>query len=157
MNKITLILTIAIAAVFSACNSDKIIEEHKDLSPNIEWKKDLVIEWKATIEDAALTYDMSLALRFITGIPYKDVKVELETISPSGVVTKELFPINVKLSATQLNGECMGDYCDLTVPVKSKVKFLETGVYTFKARQAMPFPIITHVMELGLIIEKAKI
>lgn len=140
----------------SACNSNKIIDEHKDLSPNIEWEKDLVINWSVDVKDATVPYDMYLALRFISGIPYNDVKVKIETTSPSGLVDVDTCAIKVKDDKDLLLGDCLGDYCDLTVPFKMKNTFTEAGTYTFKASQIMPFPIITHVMELGLIIEKSK-
>ena len=140
--------------LLTACNSGVIYKEYKDLSPNIVWKKSKKIEFEVPVEDTTTTYDMILTLRHITGFPWKEMRINMQMTTPSGIVSHKKYQIQVMDEDKNYVGSGSGDYWDIEQLMEKKIKFHEQGIYTFTATHDMPVEPVPFVMELGLIIKR---
>jgi len=155
-NKVKNILSIALFAfIFISCQPEgRIFYENQDLSPKVEWLKKDTREFKVNVEDNSMTYKMSIALRYISGFPYDRAMVKVTEKSPSG--QENIFEYDLKVR--DADGNYVGnpglDIWDSEHVVETSKKFEETGNYTFTFEHNMPIDPLTHVMEIGLILDK---
>ncbi|PHR25111.1 MAG: hypothetical protein COA38_16195 [Fluviicola sp.] len=155
MNKLFVALIVSLG-LFSCQPEGRVFSENQELSPQVEWLKKDVLEFKVPIEDNSSAYNMSLTFRFATGYQYRTANVKVTETSPSGnEVVKEY-----ELTVIKSNGEYIGDgsldIWDSEHLVESDKKYEETGTYTYKIEQNMPVDPLNYAMELGLILDKAK-
>ncbi|MFB6306037.1 MAG: gliding motility lipoprotein GldH [Flavobacteriales bacterium] len=144
-------LLILVALV--SCNRNKIYEEHKELSPNVQWKKEDVRKFEVPIKDTDKKYDLSLALRYVSGYPWKKAVIKVKEISPSGKVTEKKHELKIKDENGDYIGEPGMDIWDSTHLVEEGKKYKESGTYTYKLQHAMPKDPFPFVMEAGVIVE----
>lgn len=154
MKKALLLLFISVLLI--SCNSDRTYVDHQDLSPNLEWKSDLVLTFDVPVEDNSIAYDQSIAFRYATGFPYSHLLVRVTETSPSGATTENEYEIKVR----EQNGDYLGepglDIWDLEQVVEPGKKFEETGTYTYTVQHIMQNDPVQLAMELGMVLDKAK-
>lgn len=153
MKKSIVILILSINLI--ACQSEnRIFTEHQELSPNIEWLKKDVREFKVPIEDKTITYNLNLSFRFATGYQYETANVKVTETSPSG---KEIVN-EYKLKVREANGDYIGepgfDIWDSEHLVESNKHYEETGVYTYIIEQNTPVDPLNFAMEIGIVLDK---
>jgi len=153
MNRIILNLII-ISFIFSACNRNRIYLKNKELSPDIEWVRGKKLTYEVTIKDKNVPYNLSFALRYITGYPYKNLYIHVTHTSPSGAIADSTYTIEAIDDHKKYKGEGLGDYWDYEQMVDKNITFPETGTYKYVVEHAMTMDTIGFVMELGLIMDK---
>lgn len=153
MKKI-LFISFCLLGIISCKPDGRIYENHKELSPMVEWLKKDVLSYEVEVEDTTVSYDLSLALRYVTGYQYPTLLVSIEIISPNREV--EVLPVELTVANSDgtYKGEPGFDIWDYEEKVIEGINFKETGVYTFKITQNMPEDPLNFAMELGLIIDK---
>lgn len=150
-------LAIAILGIgLLACNNNKVYDEHKELSPNLQWSKDLKIEFTPEITDLDAGYKMTIAFRHAQGYSYKNLSLIATTVSPSGQTSQKHYDLEMIDENNDYKGEGMGDIWDVEVPVEQNYKFSETGAYHITFEYDMPVDPLHMAVDLGLIIEKEK-
>lgn len=137
------------------CQSEnRIFTEHQELSPNIEWLKKDVREFKVPIEDKNITYNMNLSFRFATGYQYETANVKVTETSPTGKITVNEY----KLKVREVNGDYIGepgfDIWDSEHLIEPNKQYEETGVYTYLIEQNTPVDPLNFAMEIGIVLDK---
>ena len=139
-----------------SCNRNKIFEEHQDLSPNLEWKKDLKINFNPDISDIDARYNVTIAFRHAHGYAYSNLPLRVKIISPSGKVSEKHYNIEVVDDSGQYKGEGIGDIWDLDFVAEENFAFSEVGTHQFFLEHELPVDPLNMAIELGLKIEKTK-
>lgn len=153
MKKLLPLLLLALG--FVACGPDNTIyEEHKDLSPKVEWLKADKREFKVQVDDNSIPYNLSLGLRYITGFRFDVAKVKVTETSPSGKKTVKEYDLKVRTDQGEYIGEPGLDIWDSTHPVETKKTYEEKGTYTYEIEHNMPTDPFTHVLQIGVIVDK---
>lgn len=137
-----------------ACNENLIFKEFNKDFPQFRWEKTKQIEFSPEITDISNNYSVSLELRHVFGFQFKDMKVQVETISPSGKSSIKPYEFAVMDQNNEYLSECSVDICDLKTTIEENMKFEEAGTYKYIIEHNMPVHILPNVMEMGLIIEK---
>ncbi len=154
MNKYLICISI-IALVFSSCQPEgRIYEEHEKLSPDIEWLKKDVIEFKVPIEETNQTYKMSLTFRFANGYQFREAKVKVKEISPSGKEKTFNYSLKIRDASGEYIGEAGYDIWDSEHLVEPNKMYEESGQYTYLIEHDMPADPLNFAMEVGIIIDK---
>lgn len=156
MKTLARILSIITVIVITACNSNTVYNEHKDLSTNMQWNRSDKIQFTPEIKDIESNYTLLVALRHVKGYPYPNLKFKIATTSPSGSVSEKEYDMQVMNEHNEYNGEGMGDLWDLEVPVELNYKFTEAGKYSFEIEHTMPQDPVQLAIEIGVKIEKNK-
>lgn len=155
MNKLFAMLILSVG--FISCQPEgRVFSENQDLSPNLEWLKKDVLEFKVSIEDVNSAYDMSIAFRYATGYQFEVAKVKITETSPSGDEVVKEYELKVREDNGDYIGEPALDIWDSEHLVESGKKYPEKGTYTYKIEQNMPADPMNFAMEIGLILDKAK-
>ncbi len=154
MRKLITILAITISLL--ACQSEnRIYIEHQELSPEIEWLKKDVREFKVPIEDNSIAYNMSLTFRYVSGYQYQTVNVRVTETSPGGKEIVKEYELKVREANGDYIGEAGYDIWDSEHLVEPNKKYKETGTYTYVIEQNTPVDPLNFAMEIGVILDKA--
>ena len=153
MKKNTAIFII-ILVLFTACNKNNVYKEYKNLSDNVQWNRNLVLEFNPVIEDANAVYDIYFELNHHTSYPYRTSILYASIISPSGKETEKKYVLKVKGEDGRNAGKGAGDYWDYREKEESGYKFEEAGEYKFIITHGMPGDVYSYVYRLGMIVEK---
>jgi gliding motility-associated lipoprotein GldH len=124
--------------------------------PLLNWKQDNVVTNEIEITDTEASYQVGLGLRYLRYLSQKNVKVSLETISPSGKTSTENYEINLKDENGDDIGEVMAELVDIEQVVIKDKKFEEKGKYIFKITQMTGELELEGIVEVGLILDKNK-
>lgn len=150
-----ILITVTVAMSLMACEPEgRIYNEHKELSPEVEWLKKDVREFKVPITDNSQPYKMSLSFRYATGYPYQTANVKVTEISPSGKESIKEYELKVREANGDYIGEPGFDIWDSEHLVEPHKTFEETGTYTYVMEQNTPVDPLNFAMEIGLILDK---
>jgi len=146
---------IAITTSLLACQPEsRVYVEHQELSPEVEWLKKDVREFKVPIENNSQTYKMSISFRYANGYQYQTANVKVTEISPSGKESVKEYELKVREANGDYIGEAGYDIWDSEHLIEPSKKYEETGTYTYKIEQNTPVDPLNFAMEIGLILDK---
>ena len=145
---------VLIICLLAACQGNEIFKEYQDIA-QLQWNKTQSISFEADVQDTTSAVDWVVSLRHTSSMTQGDIKILLESVSPSGKTASQEYILNIRNRQTgELLGSAMGDMCDTDNTIESQLVFKESGKYKFK---------ITHlnedvlpVLEVGFILRKAK-
>jgi gliding motility-associated lipoprotein GldH len=152
-----LLTGLLIVSSLIACQSeDRVFVEHQELSPEVEWLKKDVKTFKVPVSDNSLNFNLSLSFRYTTGYQYPTANVKVTEISPSGKESVKEYDLKVREANGDFIGEPGFDIWDSEHLVEANKKYEETGTYTYVIEQNTPVDPLNFVMEIGVILDKAK-
>lgn len=147
--------TFLIGLIFMSCNSNtRIYSEHKELSPQMEWKKEDVRSFNLSIDNTENIYDLSLSFRYMEGFPSKSMNVKVTEVSPDGKETSKEYELKVRDENGEYIGEPALDIWDSEHLIEPDKKYTEKGKYTYIIEPVMPTDPVQNVMEIGVILDK---
>lgn len=153
MKNLPILIFVALLS-FTACTPSNILfEEHKQLSPELEWKKEDARTFEVAVTDDSKAYDVKLAFRYATGFQFKNVKLNVIETTPSGETKTHAVTITVVNEKGDYIGEPGLDIWDSTHPFLNNVNFSQTGTYSYTIQHDMPQDPLQLAMEIGLIVE----
>lgn len=128
--------------------------ENREVIKNEKWDYADTKTFTAEITDTAINYSIYVSIRHGFNFEWRNAWVKIETTFPNG----KQFEKRVNLVLSQANGEwygdCLGDNCDIVIPIQENAFFPETGKYTFKITQDMRVNPLAFVKSVGMRIEK---
>jgi gliding motility-associated lipoprotein GldH len=154
MKKYLLIAIISLFALTS-CNKGKIFEKRQQFD-NYTWNRFKPLFFEVNVQDIESEYNVYLTLRHITQYPYDDLKINFTLYAPSGEERTTMHSFLIKDNKGGFLGDGAGDLWDVKLLVKSKYYFNEKGNYKFQIDNLMDYVDIVGLVDLGLIVEKAK-
>ncbi len=150
-----LITFLAISISLIACHPEnRVYVEHQELSPEVEWLKKDVREFKVPIEDSSVEYNMSLSFRYATGYQFQTAIVKVTETSPSGIETVKDYTLKVREENGDYIGEPGFDIWDSDHLVEPNKSYAETGTYTYVIEQNTPVDPLNFAMEIGIVLDK---
>jgi gliding motility-associated lipoprotein GldH len=148
---------LAIIASLTSCNTGgRIYSKNQELSPQNRWLKKDSQEFKVSVKDINIAYNLKLTFRYVDGYQYQFAKVKVTETSPGGKNSVKEYNLKVREDNGDYIGEAALDIWDSDHLVEANKKFTETGTYTYLIEQNMPVDPLTSVMEIGIILEKVK-
>ena len=151
-----LLTILAVTTSLLGCQPEnRIYIEHQELSPEIEWLKKDVREFKVPIEDNSIAYNMSLSFRYANGYQYQTANVKVTETSPSGKEIVKEYELKVREANGDYIGDAGYDIWDSEHLIEPDKKYKETGSYTYLIEQNTSVDPLNFAMEIGVILDKA--
>lgn len=148
---------VLLAVLLLGCTPEgRVYEKHKDLSPQVEWKKQDVREFKVPIEDAATNYNMAIAFRYAYGYQFDILKIAVTEVAPDGTENNKEYELTIRDENGDYIGEGALDIWDSEHPVEQNKKYPSAGEYTYRISHVMPQDPLNFAMEIGVIIDKVQ-
>lgn len=144
-----------ISTFFFSCNNNSVLDKFETVE-NMKWTYDDAKTFEAEITDTTVNYNIDVQLRHSFQFEWRNLWVNIETTFPNGKVYEK----RVNLQLSEADGvwfaKCLGDNCDIQIPIQQNAFFPLTGKYTFKISQDMRANPINYIKSVGMKIEKAK-
>ncbi len=154
MNKIIILIGLVLTLI--ACNNGAVYDKYEPI-PDYQWEYSNLLTFEVNLDDKSSAYDLFINLRHADFYPYNNLWIILHIKSPdSESFTQERIQISLAAQDGTWFGDCMGDICDVQIPIKKNISFPEKGVYTFKLEQNMRQDPLIGIMETGIKIKKAE-
>ena len=142
------------SSLLSSCGNRTVFEEYKKFD-NLSWGRFDFLDFEVAIEDVEAEYDILFAIRHLPEIPYQDMKINLTFHSPSGEMrtADHVFEL-VDKDGNKLS-KCLGDFCDISFPVRKNFVFSEEGVIKFRIENKYTKTQMPGILEVGLIVRES--
>jgi len=153
MKKIVYI-NIFLIILISSCSDSKVFEEYHKFD-NLSWNRFDNQKFDVPIEDTESEYDIFITFRHLPEIPYKEIKINLTIHLPDGEfrTADHIFEL-IDKEGNNLS-ECLGDFCDISFPVRKGFTFSEPGIVRFEIENKYTKVEMPGIVEVGLIVRKA--
>ena len=152
--KIIVYISLFLIFFISSCSDSKVFEDYHKFD-DLSWNRFNNQKFDVPIEDTETEYDIFIAFRHLPGIPYKEIKINFTMHLPDG----EFRTANHILELTDKEGNslsnCLGDFCDISFPVRKGFTFSESGIVRFEIENKYTKVEMPGIVEVGLIIKKA--
>ncbi len=136
-----------------ACDSAVIMEENQQV-PDYSWEYKDDKTFTANITDTTQHYNIYINLRHSFNFEWRNLWVNIETSFPDGRKFDKRVNLVVSEPDGHWNGDCLGDNCDIQIPIQTKAFFPLPGKYKFKLTQDMRVNPLNYVKSIGMRIEK---
>ena len=153
MRQVIAFLALSIG-ILSCQPENRVFVEHQELSPEVEWLKKDVREFKVPVEDNTIEYNLSLTFRYATGYQFQTAMVKVTEISPSGIETVNDYTLKVREANGDYIGEPGFDIWDSEHLIEPNKTYEETGTYTYVIEQNTPVDPLIFAMEIGIVLDK---
>lgn len=125
--------------------------------PRHEWSSSFKPQFKFTIKDTAVPYQVYIILRHNDLYNYNNIWINLYTKAPGDTVQKVQYELPLASKEKGWLGSAMDDIYEHRIsitPQNQKLYFKRSGEYTFTIEQIMREDPLQHVMDVGLRLEK---
>lgn len=150
-----ILLTLMPLLLLLSCNPNRVFEKNLDISGNV-WDKDVKTSYTVDIQDTTQHYDVSVNIRHTTFYPYSNLWIMIYTTFPDGKRLSQRIEFELAEKDGKWDGDCMGDICDINLPIQKNAIFNQKGKYTFEFEQIMRADKLPGVMAMGLRLDKSK-
>lgn len=149
----TLLLLTILSLSLSSCDRSVLFEENVRI-PDNRWDAANVIKLEADIPDTAQLYNLYVNVRNAGGYPYSNIFLFLNTTLPDGKRSRDTLEVTLADDNGQWLGDGMGDIWDNRALFRERMRFPQSGRYTFEIEQAMRQNPLPQIMDVGLRIER---
>lgn len=150
-----LLVAVAVCFYLTACKQDVVLEQNQQIA-NYQWDYADAKTFTADIKDTVQHYNIYVSTRHGFNFEWRNLWVDIETTFPDG----RQFDRRVNLVLSEPDGtwygDCLGDNCDMLIPIQNNAFFPQIGKYTFKISQDMRVNPMKYVKSIGVRIEKTK-
>ena len=148
-----LLVAVAVCFYLTACKQDVVLEQNQQIA-NYQWDYADAKTFTADIKDTVQHYNIYVSTRHGFNFEWRNLWVNIETTFPDG----RQFDRRVNLVLSEPDGtwygDCLGDNCDMLIPIQNNAFFPQIGKYTFKISQDMRVNPLGFVKSIGMRIEK---
>ena len=157
MKKTESIFVLLSMAMFllTSCSNQKVFEEYNKFD-NFSWNRFDIVKFEVDFENTETDYDIYINIRHLPEYPYTFFNFNFTINTPSGEMRTSDYEIDLFNKKGERLSECLGDYCDLKIPLRNGFRFSEPGTAIFEIENRMTKLETPGVMEVGLIIEKSE-
>jgi gliding motility-associated lipoprotein GldH len=148
-------LIILLFLFFLSCTPGKIFEKHIKMG-NLAWNRFNTVTFDVNIKDTGPAYDIYIAIRHITDMPYPEIDVYFYFTTPGGETRSRKITIPVKDKDGNNLGDGLGELWDLQYLAWEEFKFDKPGICEFEVSSAMSQMDLIGILEVGLIVKKSR-
>ena len=142
-----------ICLLLSSCDKNRIMEENIQIEGH-KWDYAAAKTFTADIKDTVQHYNIYVNLRHGFNFEWRNVWVKIETTFPDGKQFERRVNLILSEPDGHWNGDCLGDNCDIQIPIQDNAFFPKIGKYTFKISQDMRINPLAYVKSVGMRVER---
>ena len=145
--------TILIIIFLFALGCNNVYRDFEEIE-NLKWEKSDIKKFEVNIPSDG-NYDLYFALRYITGYPYTNIKVNIsETAADKTQMQKDCKYMLVNENREYL-GDVAGDFWDFE-SLFSENQEMKKGEYIYEIKHAMVDNPLIMISDVGIIIRKSE-
>jgi gliding motility-associated lipoprotein GldH len=132
-----------------SCDSNVVYDSFSSDFKANRWVSDDYREFDFTIENEG-NYEVQLHFGHINQYQIPKVDVQIEMTAPNG--TMKSIPMVLEMQSETIKSDCMGDICDLFVPIVSDNMI--KGNYKIVVKNTSKYPYLPDVLGVGVKVTK---
>lgn len=137
-----------------SCNRGNIFEEYRKFD-NIAWNRFDILIFDVNVEDTEAAYNLFISFRHLPEFTLEELKINFTITSPSGSERTSDNILEFYDREGKSLSSCMGDLCDILIPVKEGFYFSEKGLHRIEIENKWPKAQLPGIMEVGLVARKS--
>lgn len=141
--------------MMSGCQGKKTVFEAYNKFERLSWNRFDNQVFTTEITDLEPSYDLFIHIRHLPEINYKVMLINFTINTPSGDMRTTDYTLSLRDADGNLLGKCMGDYCDLEIPLRKDFRFSETGKVRFEIENKYTKVEMPGILEVGFIIRES--
>lgn len=145
-------IVLIISYFLSSCTSIDLYEKNISL-PKQEWKSSFKPEFKFTIKDSSVNYQVYFIIRHTEKYNYNNIWINLYSQPPGDTVHKVPYELLLATNEKGWLASGMDDIYEHRIKLTDNIK-LKAGEYKFSIENIMREDPLLHVLNIGLRIEK---
>ena len=154
LKKIIIILLLALTVI--SCAKIDLFEKQVDM-PSQQWFYNNVPSFTFQITDTASLYNLYIVLRHTDAYAYDNIWLRLGSKAPGDTVHFQNINLSLATDANGWEGTGVNDIFEVRKNITpGPVPFKKPGTYTFSISQIMRENPLSHILNVGLRIEKVK-
>ena len=120
----------------------------------MEWDKDAPLTFLVDIKDTSQAYNVFVNVRNAGGYRFSNLYLFVNTIFPGGQIQRDTLECTLASPEGRWLGDGLGDIWDNRALFRERMRFPQSGRYTFEIEQAMRQNPLPQIMDVGLRIER---
>jgi gliding motility-associated lipoprotein GldH len=149
------LMILGVVLVMVSCSPGKIYEKHIKME-HLAWNRFEPVTFDVPIESTNAEYDIFIAIRHITDIPYPDIDIYFYFTTPGGETRSREITIPIKDRDGKNLGDGLGELWDVQFLAWKGFSFNKPGTCKFEISSAMSHTNLIGVLEVGLIVKKSR-
>ena len=145
---VSLVSIMAIGLLFTSCGDSPIYNESFDISD--PWNQTDSVIFELPAPDTSQAYALVLNVSHTTDYPFQNIYFKISTSYPSGRYTSNILNIDLADKRGVWYGDCRGQNCELSAPLREHFAFSETGIYQVTMEQFTRLDPLPGLSELEL-------
>jgi len=146
--------TIILVFLLSCSGNQTVFEEYQKFD-NLSWSRFNILKFEVNLEDIESSYDIYINIRHLPEVSYKEMVINFTIFTASGDMRTTDYTLKFYDREGKKLSECLGDYCDLLVPLRESFRFYETGRVRFEIENKFTKIKMPGILEVGLIMKKS--
>ncbi len=106
-------------------------------------------------KDTSKVYAMEITLSHDAAFPYQNLYIKTNTVFPSGKEVESITSIELLQRTGDWAGDCMGQTCDITLPLQERFTFPEVGTYTWSVAPYMRVDTVVGIHRFAVVCLEA--
>jgi gliding motility-associated lipoprotein GldH len=149
----SIIYLISVLAFLSACSSDAIFDNSKEISEG-NWKSSDIVKFSVPITDTLQPCNFYINVRNSTDYPYSNLYLFIKTFYPNGKISVDTVECYLADAEGKWLGNRSGGRVDNRIMFRKAFRFRMLGTYSFEFEQAMRTDELRGIENFGIRIEK---
>lgn len=135
------------------CDRNKVFEESYAIEKYV-WEEADTLTFEVNITDTTKLYNLYITLSHTFFYQKSNLWIKVFTTFPNGDELSKRVELPLADKNGKWYGDCLGDICDIKVPIQRNAFFESIGTYRFRFQQNMRINPLTQIMEVGFRVEK---
>lgn len=154
-NLLFLLLVALFIGGLTSCNNERTVFEEYQKFDGLSWNRFNIVKFEAPIETVEPAYDIYINIRHLPEVSYGGILINFTLYSPSGDMRTTDYNLDLRDNEDKPLSKCMGDYCDLLVPLRKSHRFYEIGIVRFEIENKYTKVDMPGILEVGLIVKES--
>jgi len=139
--------------LFTSCQTKQLFEQNT-MYPNHQWVAQDANTYQFEITDSTVPYKVYFVIRHHNAYHYKNIWIQLNTISPDHSVSQQAVNINLADDEKGWLGTGMDDIYEQRIPIGNSNVHFKKGMYKFVLQHTMREDPLENILSTGIRIEK---
>lgn len=149
---LSILVFVLVSFCFGACGNAPIFDENKEIA-EYKWDFKAPINFDINIKDTNKYCNVFINLRINGDYKYSNLFMWVHETLPDKTVTKERVEFILADDRGKWQGKGLGDIHAYQLQYKPRIKFKQTGIYTYSLEQNMRDDILENVVSAGVRVE----
>ena len=140
----------------TACGKNTLVSDQWSSDEDSYWTSDDTVQIAINSQDSITRYDLIVELDHTTEYPFSNLYIEVGNRTPAGDTLRTPVSLELADRKGQWQGECGGNSCTATIPLRSRFYFQDQGEYQIWILPYMRTDSIPAVQEVTLRLDRAE-